>query len=61
MFDIKPLLLDLKSVVKMTGFSKSSIHRYVSAKKFPQPVRVGKKLYWRTEEIENWVLELPQE
>lgn len=58
MFEIKPLLLDLKSVVIMTGISKSSIHRLVAATKFPSPVKVGTKLYWHTEKVEDWINQL---
>ena len=60
MFTSTQLLLDFKSVVKLTGISRSTIIRQIEKDLFPNAVRSGKKLYWRTADIENWVNNLPQ-
>ena len=48
-----------KDVEEMTGLSRSTIYRQVSAGKFPAPVKTAARaVTWKREDIEKWIDEL---
>ena len=54
----KETLLQLKPVVKRTGFGKSTIYAWMNSDppKFPKPVRVGgRAVRWRESDIDRWI------
>ena len=49
-------LLNLKSVLRETDLSRSSILDFVKAGTFPAPVKVGPRaVRWRYSEIQEWI------
>ena len=53
-------LIKLRAVLEITGISKSSLYRKVSAGTFPPPVRQGlRTVAWRESEVLAWIAGLP--
>ena len=49
-------LLRLKSVVEITGISKTEIYRRLAKNSFPKPGRIGPRIViWRESEIKMWM------
>ncbi len=49
-------VLRLKSVMEMTGMSRSSIYLYVEKGIFPKPIRLGPRAVgWILDEVESWL------
>lgn len=53
-------LLTMKAVCAKVGFSRAHIDRFRSDPEyahvqFPKPVRVGFKVLWSEDEIDNWI------
>lgn len=44
-------LLKLPDVVRRTGRSKSTIYDEVNRGLFPRPIKIGRRTYWRDDEI----------
>lgn len=44
-------LLKLPEVVRRTGRSKSTIYDEVNRGLFPRPIKIGRRTYWRDDEI----------
>ncbi len=54
-------ILHLKTVVLLTGRSRSSLWRDVKSRRFPAPLRIGKnRIGWRKDEIFTWLESLPR-
>ena len=51
----QPLLLDAKQVATLLRISKNMIWKLHSAGKLPTPVRLGRCVRWRRDEIVSWV------
>jgi prophage regulatory protein len=50
------MLLRLPGVKEMTGLSRSTIYSWITAGRFPAPVKLGpRSVAWVKEEIEAWV------
>lgn len=56
MTELKPLLVSLDEVTRLTGKRRSSIYADVKSGKFPAPVKVGSASRWVYDEIEAWVM-----
>ena len=53
-------LIKLRAVLEITGISKSSLYRKISAGTFPPPVRQGlRAVAWRESEVLAWIAGLP--
>ncbi len=48
-------LLKLPEVIRRTGRSKSTIYDEVNRGLFPRPIKVGRRTYWRDDEIAKMV------
>lgn len=48
-------LLDANAIKQVAPVSDVSIWRWVKEGKFPAPVKVGRRSFWRASEIEAWV------
>ena len=53
-------LLTLSDVEHCTGFRKSSLYAFISNKKFPPPIKIGRSSRWPSSEISDWVQETIQ-
>lgn len=56
MTELKPLLVSLDEVTRLTGKRRSSIYSDVKAGTFPAPVKVGSASRWVYAEVEAWVM-----
>lgn len=46
----------IKQLVEMLNVSKSSIWSWLSAGKFPNPIKIGNNTtVWRSSDIESWI------
>ncbi len=53
---IKPKLLRLPDVCKMTGAAKSTIYYWMKRGDFPSPVKLGQRaVAWRTSDVHKWI------
>ncbi|WP_145198219.1 helix-turn-helix domain-containing protein [Planctomycetes bacterium Poly30] len=52
---VQPLLLPAPKVAEMLGVSKRQIAGLRSSGRLPSPVRLGRSVRWRREEIEAWI------
>lgn len=53
-----PAILRMREVTRVTGLSKSSIHRMVNAGMFPGSVPLGvAAVGWMRSEVERWIAE----
>lgn len=53
-----PLLIDAKQVAELLGIGRSLLYEMQSAGRLgPMPIRLGRAVRWRKEEIESWVAE----
>ena len=50
-----PLLLTVRDLIKLTGFSRTWIFSAKDRGAMPEPIRVGKILRWRRADIEFWI------
>ncbi|RME59835.1 MAG: AlpA family transcriptional regulator [Caldilineae bacterium] len=49
-------LLRLKSVLDLTGLSRSRVYELIAAGAFPAPVKIGARaVAWRASEIAAWI------
>ncbi len=53
--DELPALLDVKSVSKMLGASKSTIYNWKDTGLLPDPTQIGGTVKWRRDEILDWI------
>jgi len=49
------LLLDALRIAALLGISRSSLYKLVSSGRAPRPIKIGRSVRWRREEIEDWV------
>jgi len=50
-----PTLITVEDVANLMQVSTRTIWRLLSAGKIPTPLRIGKSVRWRTNQIENWI------
>ena len=54
-------MLRLRSVILITGLSKSTLYRLIKLGHFPQPLRLTQRaVRWRREEVDEWLLHRPR-
>jgi len=51
----KSLLLTAEQCAELLNIGKSTFWRYHTSGKVPMPVKIGRSIRWRTEEIHDWV------
>lgn len=51
------VMMDVKAVARLTGYSEATIYKYTSERKIPfhKPEHGGRKLYFNREEILDWM------
>jgi len=53
-------ILRKPEVLRVTGLSKTQLHRFIRAGKFPQAVKLGKRASgWRRSAVAAWLESLP--
>lgn len=57
---VRAVLLDFPQVAAMTALSVKTIRRWsaVGEHEFPRPVRLGRLLRFKSEDVERWVREV---
>ena len=50
-----PRLVGHREVAAMAGVSERTWRRLVAAERTPAPIRLGKRVLWRIEEIDAWL------
>lgn len=51
----EPLLLPVERVAELLGISKRTVWRKLSAGEIVEPLRIGKSVRWRRQDVESWV------
>ncbi|MFN3240895.1 MAG: helix-turn-helix transcriptional regulator [Planctomycetota bacterium] len=46
---------DLADVVAVTGLSATTINRFRDRGEFPRERRIGRRVFWKPEDIRNWL------
>ena len=49
------LLVTANEIAEMVGVSSRTIWRWDSSGKVPKPIRIGKAVRWRRQDIDEWV------
>jgi len=52
---VAPLLVDKTEAARLTGISARSVDRLVSSDRFPAPIRLGGRVLWNRDALEQWV------
>jgi len=55
MIDISTILLPSAEAAKLCGVSVRSWYTWDQLGKIPKPVRIGRKLFWRRDELLAWI------
>ena len=53
--DIK--LMKMAAVIDHTGYGKSRIYELMKEGTFPRPLKMKKKVLWRSDHIQTWINE----
>lgn len=48
-------LVDLKYIMKATGFGKTKIYKEIKHGTFPPAVKIGRSSRWPSNEVEAWI------
>lgn len=48
-------LLDVQEVKQLTGFSITTIYKYVKNGTFPQPKKCGRSIRWRLADVMDYI------
>ena len=56
--DMTGNLLRRRDVEKKTGYSGSSIYRFMKHNKFPRPIKKEGSCRWLEDEVDKWINEL---
>ena len=48
------LLLNKETLCEKLGISPRCLDQWVSQKRFPAPQRIGKRSFWKEENVERW-------
>ncbi|MBU6430112.1 MAG: AlpA family phage regulatory protein [Cyanobacteria bacterium REEB65] len=48
-------LLDLAAVEHVTHAKRSTLARWIATDRFPRPVHLGRRVFWRAEDVQNWL------
>ncbi len=49
-------ILNIRQVMDLTSLSEATIRRWIGAKKFPSPLRLGKRrVGWPEEAVRRWL------
>ena len=51
-------LLKRRDVEKKTGYSCSSLYRFMKHNDFPRPIKKGGSCRWLEDEVDTWIKEL---
>jgi len=51
--DIK--LMKMAAVIDHTGYGKSRIYELMKEGTFPRPLKMKKKVLWRSDQIQTWI------
>lgn len=58
---VRPAILRLPEVMRLTGLGRSTIYRLLAAGQFPSPVHLSvRAVGWRRSDVDNWTAERPQ-
>lgn len=52
------ILYRVVDILKITGFSRSTLYKMIGDGRFPTPKKIGKSVYWKKEQIDNWLEQL---
>ena len=52
---VNPLLKGDKHAAQSLGIGRSLFRKLNSSGLIPRPVRIGRRVLWRTQELEDWV------
>lgn len=50
-----PKLINASDLAEMLGISERTIWRLIASGKLIQPIRIGKSVRWRLEQVNQWI------
>jgi predicted DNA-binding transcriptional regulator AlpA len=53
--EVGPLVVDAKRLARLLGCGLRTVRSWNAAGRLPKPVRVGRRVFWRTVEICAWI------
>ena len=53
--EVDAALLNARQAAALLGISMASLYRYANEAKLPAPVRVGRSVRWREDELRQWI------
>lgn len=49
------LLLSAQAVARLLDIARSTLYAWDQEGRIPRPVKIGSRVYWRTEEMRRWI------
>lgn len=49
------MLLSVSEVLLLVPVSRATLYNLMNRNDFPRPVKITKRVFWESEEIESWV------
>lgn len=57
---VRPAILRLPEVIRLTGLGRSTIYRLLAAGQFPSPVQLSvRAVGWRQSDLDDWTAARP--
>lgn len=53
--DDECVLIDQKQLAEMLSISRRTVQRMISRGKLPAPIRIGKMVRWKLQDIKKWI------
>lgn len=53
--DEQPLVLAARAAAHLCGVSRSTWLRQLAMDRIPRPIRLGRRVFWRREELIEWI------
>ena len=51
----QPLLIGIDKVIEKVSISRSNIYDLMNAGRFLEPIKLGKRVLWNYNELEEWI------
>lgn len=54
-------LVDYKQLREIVRISRTQVRRWMKERGFPHPVKIGFRVFWRYDEVIEWIKRQPRE
>jgi predicted DNA-binding transcriptional regulator AlpA len=47
-----------EEIIGLLGISRKTLDNWIKEGHFPKPIKIGRRIFWRKEIVDNYILEL---